>query len=157
MRPGPGPGRAVAVLPPDAAPQVTVADATGLPAIWADHDRLEQVFVNLLDNAFGHNPPGTRVTVRAAVAEPAGVAVTVADDGIGMPAEVTAAPFEPMRRRRAPTAGAGLGLSIARGIMTAHGGRLDLESADLGTRFRVWLPVEAAAAPAPRRKVRSSA
>ena len=113
--------------------------------------------MNLLDNAFGHNPPGTRVTVRAAAAEPAGVAVTVADDGIGMPAEVTAAPFEPMRRRRAPTAGAGLGLSIARGIMTAHGGRLDLESADRGTRFRVWLPVEAAAAPAPRRKVRSSA
>ena len=87
----------------------------------------------------------------------AGVAVTVADDGIGMPAEVTAAPFEPMRRRRAKTAGAGLGLSIARGIMTAHGGRLDLESADPGTRFRVWLPVEAVAAPAPRREVRSSA
>ena len=148
---------AIACLPPDAAAAVEVDADPGLPPVWADHDRLEQVFVNLLDNAFGHNPPGTRVTVRAAAAEPAGVAVTVADDGIGMPAEVTAAPFEPMRRRRAPTAGAGLGLSIARGIMTAHGGRLDLESADLGTRFRVWLPVEAAAAPAPRRKVRSSA
>src|SRR6202000_702572 len=57
---------AVAVLPPDAASQVTVeigagAGATGLPAIWADHDRLEQVFVNLLGNALGHNPPGTKV------------------------------------------------------------------------------------------------
>ena len=56
-----------------------------------------------------------------------------------------------------PTAGAGLGLSIARGIMTAHGGRLDLESADRGTRFRVWLPVEASIGSAPIRKVRSSA
>jgi signal transduction histidine kinase len=148
---------AIACLPPDAAAAVEVDADPGLPPVWADHDRLEQVFVNLLDNAFGHNPPGTRVTVRAAAAEPAGVVVTVADDGIGMPAEVTAAPFEPMRRRRAPTAGAGLGLSIARGIMTAHGGRLDLESADLGTRFRIWLPVESVAAPAPRREVRSSA
>jgi signal transduction histidine kinase len=148
---------AIACLPPDAAAAVEVDTDPGLPPVWADHDRLEQVFVNLLDNALGHNPPGTRVTVRAAVAEPAGVAVTVADDGTGMPAEVTAAPFEPMRRRRAPTAGAGLGLSIARGIMTAHGGRLDLESADLGTRFRVWLPVEASISSAPIREVRSSA
>ena len=40
-------------------------DAPGLPAIWADHDRLEQVFVNLLGNALGHNPPGTKVVVTA--------------------------------------------------------------------------------------------
>ena len=39
----------------------------GLPVVWADHDRLEQVFVNLLDNAIGHNPPGTRVTVSASL------------------------------------------------------------------------------------------
>ena len=148
---------AIACLPPDAAAAVELDADPALPPVWADHDRLEQVFVNLLDNAFGHNPPGTRVSVLATAAGPAGVAVTVADDGIGMPAEVSAAPFEPMRRRRAPTAGAGLGLSIARGIMAAHGGRLDLERADLGTRFRVWLPVEAAAAPAPIREVRSSA
>ena len=54
---------AVAVLPPEAASQVTVAEATGLPAIWADHDRLEQVFVNLVGNALGHNPPETKVVV----------------------------------------------------------------------------------------------
>ncbi|MGH3280135.1 MAG: ATP-binding cassette domain-containing protein, partial [Trebonia sp.] len=56
---------AVAVLPPEAASRVTVAGASGLPAVWADHDRLEQVFVNLLGNALGHNPPGTTVAVTA--------------------------------------------------------------------------------------------
>ena len=39
--------------------------AANLPAVWADHDRLEQVFVNLLGNALGHNPPGTKVVVTA--------------------------------------------------------------------------------------------
>ena len=56
---------AVACLPPDGALRVDVHCADDLPVIWADHDRLEQVFVNLLSNAIGHNPPGTRVTVSA--------------------------------------------------------------------------------------------
>ena len=56
---------AVALLPPRGAPFVEVKTAPGLPQVWADHDRLEQVFVNLLGNALGHNPPGTRVTVTA--------------------------------------------------------------------------------------------
>ncbi|HMG65566.1 MAG TPA: ATP-binding protein, partial [Streptosporangiaceae bacterium] len=133
---------AIACLPPAAAAAIEVDYADGLPVVWADHDRLEQVFVNLLDNAFGHNAPGTRVRVRATPQGPAGVAVTVTDDGAGMPADVAAAPFEPMRRRRAPTAGAGLGLSIARGIVAAHGGSLELERPARGTRFRVWLPIE---------------
>ena len=57
---------AIACLPPAGASLVRCGCAAGLPAIWADHDRLEQVFVNLLGNALGHNPPGTRVTVTAA-------------------------------------------------------------------------------------------
>ncbi|MGH3744753.1 MAG: histidine kinase dimerization/phospho-acceptor domain-containing protein, partial [Mycobacteriales bacterium] len=61
---------AVAVLPPEAASRVHVAAAPGLPAIWADHDRLEQVFVNLIGNALGHNPPGTKVVVTAAASGP---------------------------------------------------------------------------------------
>jgi signal transduction histidine kinase/ABC-type multidrug transport system ATPase subunit len=138
---------AIACLPPPSAAAVEVICDAGLPVVWADHDRLEQVFVNLLDNAFSHNPPGTRVRVRATAQGPAGVAVTVSDDGAGMPADVAAAPFEPMRRRRAPTAGAGLGLSIARGIVAAHGGRLELERPPRGTAFRVWLPIEVPAGP----------
>jgi two-component system sensor histidine kinase ResE len=121
---------------------------------------MEQVFVNLLNNAFGHNPPGTRVQVTAA-ADPAEVAISVLDDGLGMPPELAAAPFEPARRLRASasngtsgqrqsanggsrkSAGAGIGLSIAKGIVQAHGGRLELTTLPKGTCFSVYLPVEA--------------
>jgi signal transduction histidine kinase/ABC-type multidrug transport system ATPase subunit len=134
---------AVACLPPASAPLVTLECDGDLPVVWADHDRLEQVFVNLLTNALGHNPPGTSVLISASADGPAAVVVSVADDGAGMPAEVAAAPFEPTRRRRTPSAGAGLGLSIARGIVAAHGGLISLEQpAQGGTCFRIHLPVE---------------
>jgi signal transduction histidine kinase len=136
---------AIACVPPGAAEAVEVTCDPALPVVWADHDRLEQVFVNLLDNALGHNPPGTSVSVGAVVQGPAGVAITVADDGTGMPDDFAMGPFEPMRPRRSRTAGAGLGLSIARGIVAAHGGRLVLERPAKGTQFRVWLPIELSA------------
>jgi signal transduction histidine kinase len=133
---------AAACLPPAGRAAVEIRCDPDLPVVWADHDRLEQVFVNLLDNAISHNPPGTRVVVSATAGEPGGVAVSVTDDGAGMPAELAGAPFEPMRRRRARTAGAGLGLSIAKGIVAAHGGRIELEQPGPGTRFAISLPVE---------------
>jgi signal transduction histidine kinase/ABC-type multidrug transport system ATPase subunit len=148
---------AVAVLPPEAASQVTIAEATGLPAIWADHDRLEQVFVNLVGNALGHNPPGTKVVVTAAADGPGTVTVRVADDGEGLPPELARAVTEAavqrdprwhqvlasgITRPRRRGSGAGLGLSIASGIVAAHGGRLELEPTERGTCFLVTLPVE---------------
>ena len=153
---------AVAVLPPDAATQVTVcvsADtgATGLPAIWADHDRLEQVFVNLLGNALGHNPPGTKVVVTAAPDGAGAVTVRVADNGDGLPPELARAVTQAAGQRdprwhdvlaadtirpRRRGSGAGLGLSIASGIVAAHGGRLELEPTERGTCFLVTLPIE---------------
>jgi two-component system OmpR family sensor kinase len=134
--------------------------ATGLPAIWADHDRLEQVFVNLLGNALGHNPAGTKVTVTASLSSldgPGAVVVRVADDGDGLPPELARAVTEAAGRRdprwhdvlaagtnrpRRRGSGAGLGLSIASGIVAAHGGRLALEPAERGTCFLITLPVE---------------
>jgi signal transduction histidine kinase/ABC-type multidrug transport system ATPase subunit len=136
---------AIACLPPDLSPPVKMSCAAGLPVIWADHDRLEQVFVNLLANAVGHNPPGTSVRVNAAAAGPSHVQVTVADDGTGLSPDQIRAPFEAARRRRVPTAGAGLGLSIARGIVLAHGGQIQLQLAERGTCFRILLPIESAA------------
>ncbi len=138
---------AVACLPPASGPQVEVKCAPGLPTIWADHDRLEQVFVNLLSNALGHNPPGTRVQVVAEATEPGTVTVKVADDGEGMPPELVGAPagaarLPDARRHRSRGSGAGLGLSIASGIVAAHGGRMELEQAPRGTCFVITLPVE---------------
>ena len=132
---------AIACLPPEHAKEVTLTCDAGLPVVWADHDRMEQVFVNLLNNAFGHNPPGTRVQVTAE-AGPAEVVVSVLDDGPGPAAgagrrAVRAGPPPPHEH------GAGLGLSIAKGIVQAHGGRLGLTAQPRGTCFSVSLPVEA--------------
>jgi signal transduction histidine kinase len=167
---------AMACLPPGSAAAVTLSTDPGLPVVWADHDRMEQVFVNLLNNALGHNPPGTKVYVTAGhrMSE---VEISVRDDGIGMPAERTAAPFEAARgaarsnghgNGHRKSAGAGLGLSIAKGIVQAHGGRIELTplaegppaegtpaegtpdkgTPAKGTCFTVYLPVEAVAAEA---------
>lgn len=124
-------------LQPAAAAQVTVDLPAHLPSLWADHDRLEQVFVNLLDNALRHNPPGTTVAVVGG-AGPDAIEVTVTDDGVGM----AAFPPGPGLGRRSPTAGAGLGLSIARAIVVAHGGSLDLVPRTGGACFRIRLPIE---------------
>jgi len=134
---------AVACLPPDGRRMVRIGCAADLPVIWADHDRLEQVFVNLLANAIGHNPPGTSVTVMAQPAHRAQILITVADGGVGLPPDVAAAPFEPRRlRSNSKTGGTGLGLSITRGIVTAHGGMLELKPSDVGASFAVTLPIE---------------
>ena len=142
---------AIACLPPEHAKEVTLNCDTSLPVVWADHDRMEQVFVNLLNNAFGHNPPGTRVQV-SAEAGPAEVVISVLDDGLGLPPELAAAPFEPARRPRAST-GAGLGLSIAKGIVQAHGGMLEPAALSKGTCFSVYLPVEGEALEARQRRI----
>jgi ABC-type multidrug transport system ATPase subunit/signal transduction histidine kinase len=148
---------AIEVLPPAAVSLVEVKATPGLTAIWADHDRLEQVFVNLVGNALSHNPPRTRVLVTAQAAGPDAVTVRVADDGDGLPPELARAVTEAARGRDPrwhevlasgvvrPSrrgAGAGLGLSIAAGIVAAHGGRIELEPTVCGTAFLITLPVE---------------
>jgi signal transduction histidine kinase/ABC-type multidrug transport system ATPase subunit len=132
---------AVACLPPAGAAAVSVECDPELPVIWADHDRLEQLFVNLINNAVGHNPPGTQVWVTAAASGPE-VVISVTDNGTGVPDELAAAPFEAGRRRRSRTGGAGLGLSIAQGIVEAHQGRIELQRLPKGTRFGVYLPAD---------------
>jgi signal transduction histidine kinase len=141
---------AKACLPPSSAPLVSVNCPVDIPVVWADHDRLEQVFVNLLDNALRHNPPGTRVnvTVTAGKGKEGGaaslrcVAIAVTDDGQGVPEEMVSAPFEAHGVRRRATSGAGLGLSIAQGIVNAHGGHIEVIRLARGTRFIIHLPTE---------------
>ena len=123
---------AVACLAPAAAKQVTTSWSADTPVIWADHDRMEQVFVNLLTNALGHNPPGTTVQVTVEHRQ-TDVTISVRDDGVGLPPPGS----------RSSTAGAGLGLSISRGIVRAHGGQLTVEAQQpKGTCFSVTLPIE---------------
>jgi signal transduction histidine kinase len=120
-------------------------ETAGLPPVWADHDRLEQVFVNLLDNAVLHGSGLTRISVDARHDPNAGtVVVRVVDDGAGIPAELGERVFLPHERGAAAGPGVGLGLAIARGIVEAHEGSIRLEPAAKGTAVAVVIPVEPA-------------
>jgi signal transduction histidine kinase len=96
---------------------------------------LEQVLVNLIDNAFRHNPAGTKVQVVAANGPGNQVEVRVVDDGVGCTGERPAA-------ARSDRSGSGLGLAIARGIVEAHRGRLEFEPVPVGTSALLTLPVD---------------
>ncbi|MGH9037296.1 MAG: sensor histidine kinase, partial [Acidimicrobiia bacterium] len=131
------------------------------PPVWGDHDRLEQVFVNLMENALRHTAPGTRVQVHAGIGRRAGtVAVRVADDGPGIAPEEAERLFQPWERGRTEGPGAGLGLSIVRGIVEGHHGTVGLEQPGgtgvspevtaRGASFLVELPVDPEGEPWPR-------
>jgi signal transduction histidine kinase/ABC-type branched-subunit amino acid transport system ATPase component len=141
---------AIACLPDVWRDRVSFHPLGVMPPIWADHDRLEQVFVNLLNNALHHNAPGTCVAISARHQPGGRIEFVVSDDGAGLPPELHGAPFDSTRRHRSTTAGAGLGLSIARGIVMAHRGTIDLIGSARGASFRIVLPLEAPeAAPEP--------
>lgn len=126
---------------PDAVRLGDVAAVT----VLGDADRLRQLVLNLVDNAFKHNPPGTTVTLSLAQAGSEAL-LRVADDGRGIPAEDLPHVFERFYRadkaRSRDAGGTGLGLSIVKWIATAHGGRMEVtSSAAAGTCFTLHLPV----------------
>jgi PAS domain S-box-containing protein len=112
-----------------------------LPAVRVDRDRLLQVFGNLVGNALKFVPAGGRVTVGAAPDEGA-VRLWVADTGPGIAPEDRAIVFEPFwQAEDGARHGAGLGLAIARAIIEAHGGTLELQSAiGRGSTFSFAVP-----------------
>jgi signal transduction histidine kinase len=117
--------------------------------VRGDAVRLERVVDNLIVNALKYSPLGGTVVVSLACEEtPNGsrAALSVRDDGLGVPAADLARIFEPFRRggNVGPISGTGLGLASARQIVEEHGGRIDVNSREgAGATFTVWLPVEA--------------
>lgn len=115
-----------------------------VPAVVrCDGTRIAQVLNNLLNNAIKYSPQGGQVRVELSpTPEAAWVAVT--DPGVGIPAEEHESIFEPFRRgsrTRDTLPGVGLGLSVARRIIEAHGGHLQVESKPgVGSTFRFCLP-----------------
>lgn len=134
-------------------------EPAGPVTVRADPARLQQVLVNLLANARTHTPPGTTVTVSVRPSERAGEPVTleVRDDGPGIPAELLPHVFERFARGDASrsrgdatdkatgttTGSTGLGLAIVQAVVSAHGGRVRVDSAPGRTVFAVELPAEA--------------
>jgi two-component system sensor histidine kinase KdpD len=115
-----------------------------LPLVPIDELLIEQVFINLLENAAKHTPAETPITV-SAWRDDGSVIVEVADCGAGIPVGMEEAVFQ--KFYRAPSAdhstGAGLGLTICRGIIAAHGGRIWVQSQDGGgAAFQFSLPLE---------------
>ena len=115
-----------------------------LPLVPIDELLIEQVFINLLENAAKHTPAGTTITV-SAWQDDAAVIVEVADTGPGIPAGEEEAIFMKFYRSRTSdhSAGAGLGLTICRGIITAHGGQINVKPGrGGGAAFRFSLPLD---------------
>ncbi len=112
---------------------------------FIDADRMQQVLHNLLENAIRYTPENGKI--RVVLASATGEAtIAVVDTGIGIPPRDRPHVFERFfrsdRARRAYPGGSGLGLSIARWIIDAHKGTVDVESEpDAGTTFRVRLPL----------------
>lgn len=126
---------------------VEVADA--LPSVSADADRILRVFANLLDNALKFTSPPGRITL-AAERSVGGVRFSVANSGEPLPPAELGAMFKPFWQAGRDHRGAGLGLSICRSIVEAHGGSIWAEPA-AGQRVRVCfvLPRQPAADGAP--------
>lgn len=116
------------------------ARRSGVPEIWADTDRLQQVFFNLIENAFGHGEPPVTITLDRDGAEPEHVVVHVDDRGTGIREEDKDKVFG--RFWHGPVgATTGLGLYVVRGLVEAHGGTVEVDDGPGGgARFTVRLP-----------------
>jgi two-component system phosphate regulon sensor histidine kinase PhoR len=116
----------------------------GATTLVLDSDALRQVLTNLFDNAVRYAPPGGHINCRTDPAD-GGVAITVEDDGSGIPSDHLSRIFERFYRvdpaRSRDAGGTGLGLSIVRHLVEAHGGQVSATSElQRGTAVRCWFP-----------------
>ena len=120
---------------------ITVEAEPGVPNVESDRGQLQQVFLNILNNAEAAVRDGGHIDIRVRMARERRVAVSIADDGIGIPKENMGRIFEPFFTTKEGS-GTGLGLSITYGIVQKLGGEITVQSeAGKGTCFTVPLPV----------------
>jgi PAS domain S-box-containing protein len=111
--------------------RVIVDTAEGVPYLRADRSKLEEILINLVDNAIKYSPPGTPVRVAARIVGD-DVEISIQDRGFGIAPEDAAQLFQKFQRITTPATrdigGTGLGLYIVKGLVEAHGGRVWVES-----------------------------
>jgi thioredoxin type arsenate reductase len=119
----------------------------GLPPLFGDFDRLQQLFINLIDNAVKYTPPSGKVTFKASRPQTAAgfVQISVSDTGCGIPEKdiprLTERFYRVDKARSRELGGTGLGLAIVKHIVQAHQGKLEIDSIwQKGTTVRVHLP-----------------
>ena len=115
-----------------------------LPWVSVDANQMKQVLLNLVHNALQAMPAGGEMKISTESASRAGrdwIVVSVYDTGVGIPKLEQARIFEPFYTTKGDQGGTGLGLSVTYGIVTDHGGQIDVESQpSAGSKFTVWLP-----------------
>jgi two-component system sensor histidine kinase ChiS len=136
--------------------QLINAIATDMPLAYADKNRVEQILLNLVGNAIKFTPSGTiKITAKllnpaadgqlTTVQESTPIAVTVADTGIGIPADKTTQifeSFEQINNAALQPQGAGLGLAVTKQLVALHGGEIWVESTiNEGSKFTFTLPL----------------
>lgn len=125
--------------------KVDVQVAPDLPEVPLDADALGQALANLIDNAIKYSAERKTLSITARLGD-GGLALTVADEGIGIPGEEQRRIFDKFYRvGRSETQGrrgSGVGLALVRHVAQAHGGRVTVEShPGQGSRFTLWLPL----------------
>jgi signal transduction histidine kinase len=117
---------------------------TNLPWVLVDVNQMKQVLLNLIHNALQAMPAGGELVIATESAYRDArdwIIVSVCDTGVGIPKLDQARIFEPFYTTKGNQGGTGLGLSVTYGIITDHGGQIDVESQPgSGSRFTVWLP-----------------
>ena len=119
--------------------------APDTPLVFVDKVQIQQVLVNLIRNAVEamHASPHRDLTIRTSVSADGMIEVSVTDTGPGLPDEIRQKMFQPFVTTK--VVGMGVGLSICRGIIEAHGGRMWLSQAtSVGADFRFTVPAAAA-------------
>jgi signal transduction histidine kinase len=117
------------------------ADLPARAMLRGNHDKLQQLFINLVMNAIDAMPDGGKLAISVAELGAEKLEVRVSDTGHGMSPEVAARVFEPFFTTKPAGRGSGLGLIVAKGIVSDHGGTIQVTSAPgRGTEFKLVLP-----------------
>jgi two-component system sensor histidine kinase KdpD len=133
-------GPALARLEPELAGREVTVDVPSTALAHVDPILVEQLLLNLLDNAAKHTPTGTPIEIRV-VREPDRAILEVVDRGPGIPPAARTQVFDKFFRGTNAVPGAGLGLAVCRGIAAAHHGGIESLARDGGgTRFVAWFP-----------------
>lgn len=122
--------------------QLTKDYAVDLPKILVDSDQLQQVFLNIFLNARDAMPNGGELSIKTSNGDNS-IKVEISDNGIGIDENSAKQIFDPFFTTKPTGKGTGLGLAVCYGIITAHGGKIEVSNNnDHGTKFIIQLPTE---------------